>query len=72
MIDLKYIPVRILNEDENDRWNLCICRLDDGRYQVADNAKYSLFPSSVFPIGNTPGEALDLFLAKEQEILDGL
>lgn len=62
----------IKNEDGSPRWNQELV-LIDGIYYVQDTAKYSLFNNSEeMGKGLTLGQAIDDFMSKEKEYIEGL
>ena len=67
-----YLLTLIIRDNRTNtiRWKINITHEVD-KYEVSDNAKYSLFPNPL-SVGNTPGEALDNFLLKEEDLIKGL
>lgn len=63
------IKMKLHHEDGTLRWEVEITK-EDKIYEIHETMNYSLF--GTLGKGNTPGEALDNFLSKEEELLKSL
>ena len=60
----------LYDKDYKIKWRIVIKEIND-EFHVEENTKYSLFPSPLAK-GNTPGEALNNFLAVEADLINNL
>lgn len=66
-LDEEQINIIICAKGTNQpRWNLIISSLEDGTFKVKEKGDRSLFDDRVWGAGKTIGEALDLFMEKEE------